>query len=92
MKVPAPPLTVPGVVVPSPHSIVAVKLAAVSPPLLSLKVATGVLLGSAVPSVAAVSTIWPAKLIVAVPIADLLAVPGASSATVTLRMSFPPAV
>ena len=58
---PAEPLTVPAVVVPSPQLMVAVKSLAVSLPLLSVNVATVVLAGSAVPSVAALSTTVPAS-------------------------------
>src|SRR5216683_3920071 len=62
------PTTVPVVVVPSPQSIVAVKALAVSVKLLTVKLATSVLLASATPSLAEPRSIWPVKIVgIAIP-------------------------
>jgi hypothetical protein len=81
---PLDPETAPVVVVPSPQLIVALKVDAVSLVLGSVNVATVVVLGSATPSVAAASLIWPASATTfAVLDAVAVAVPGASSDKVT---------
>jgi hypothetical protein len=59
---PLAPTTVPVVVVPSPQSMVAVKLPAVSVAVPSVKLATSVVVGSAVPSVAVTRSNWPDRL------------------------------
>jgi len=83
-------------VVPSPQLMLALKALAASPLLVSVKVATVVELGSASPSTAEVSAIWPlnwpatcAGTTCAVLIALAAAVPGASSVTVTVTVSCP---
>ena len=82
----------PAVVTPSPQSMLAVKEFAVSVSVLSVKVAIGVVAGTAVPSVAEVNTIWPPRLILADAVPVAVAVPGSLSATVTDSVSFPPVV
>src|SRR5947209_15948583 len=63
MNDPFEPDTVPGVVVPSPQSIVALKALAVSLVLASVKLATSVLLGRVVPSVALARSICPVSCV-----------------------------
>ncbi|MGH3265988.1 MAG: hypothetical protein ACRDNS_28805, partial [Trebonia sp.] len=89
---PLPPLIVPAELVPSPQLMVAVKPAVVSAVSASVKWATVVLGGSAVPSVAALSWIIPASdplATTALLWAMAVAVPGASSVRVTVTASVP---
>jgi hypothetical protein len=90
VNVPFDPVTRPLVVVPSPQLMVAVKLDAVSRLLVSVNVATLVVLDSATPSVAVFSTTWPASPpTFAVLLAVAVAVPGASSDKVTETAFWP---
>jgi hypothetical protein len=90
VKAPFEPVTLPVVVVPSPQLMVAVKLDALSLLLVSVNVATLVVLGSATPSFAAVRLVWPASpATFAVLDAVAVAVPGASSVKVTVTASRP---
>ena len=79
----------PAVTKPSPQLIAAVKLPAVSLRLVSVNVATVVLLATAVPSVAELNVTCPASCADTLAVLVAVAVPGASSVNVTVTVSVP---